>query len=47
MAQHFDFPAAYFGSTTDTVADLVTLTDIGSRHVRVDQIITAAYDETD
>ncbi|MDI9928835.1 hypothetical protein QM588_00335 [Rhodococcus sp. IEGM 1354] len=47
MVQHFDFPAAYFGGTTDAVADLVTLTDIESRQVRVDQIITAAYDETD
>ncbi|OZF34169.1 hypothetical protein CH296_10325 [Rhodococcus sp. 14-2496-1d] len=41
VAQHFDFPCAYLGGSTDTVADLLELTDVESRSVRVDQIITA------
>ena len=32
---------AYLGDSTDTVADLLELTDVESRSVRVDQIITA------
>ncbi|KQU35501.1 hypothetical protein ASH04_24835 [Rhodococcus sp. Leaf233] len=47
LAQHFDFPCAYIGGSRDAVADLLALTDIDSSPVRVDQIITAAYDETD
>lgn len=46
VAQHFDFPGAYIGGSRDAVADLLALTDIESRQVRVDQIITAAYDES-
>jgi hypothetical protein len=45
VAQHFDFPCAYLGGNTNTVADLLALTEIESSTVRVDQIITAAYDE--
>ncbi|MDV8021332.1 hypothetical protein [Rhodococcus sp. IEGM 1330] len=45
MAQHFDFPCAYLGGSTDTVADLLALTEIESSPLRVDQIITAADDE--
>ncbi|TFI43170.1 hypothetical protein E4P29_13170 [Rhodococcus sp. 1R11] len=45
MAQHFDFPSAYFGGTADTVADLVALTDIESRPVRIEQIVTASHNE--
>jgi hypothetical protein len=46
-AQHFDFPCAYIGGSRDTVADLLALTEIDSSLVRVDQISTAAYDESD
>ncbi|QII04205.1 hypothetical protein BH93_01420 [Rhodococcoides fascians A25f] len=45
VAQHFDFPCAYLGGRAETVADVLTLTDIESQPVRVSQIITAAYDE--
>ncbi|MBY3989881.1 hypothetical protein HQP06_25885 [Rhodococcus fascians] len=47
VAQHFDFPCAYIGGSRDTVADLLALTEIDSSLVRVDQISTAAYDESD
>jgi len=43
VAQHFDFPCAYLGGSTDTVADLLALTQIESSPVRVDQIITVNY----
>ncbi|OZC88650.1 hypothetical protein CH254_12260 [Rhodococcus sp. 06-412-2C] len=45
VAQHFDFPCAYLGGSAETVADVLTLTDIESQPVSVSQIITAAYDE--
>jgi len=45
VAQHFDFPCAYLGGSAKTIADVLTLTDIESRPVRVDEIITAGYDE--
>jgi len=45
MAQHFDFPCAYLGGSAETVADVLTLTDIESQPVRVDQIVTANYDQ--
>jgi hypothetical protein len=47
VAQHFDFPGAYIGGSRDTVADVLALREIGSSLVRVDQIITAAYDQSD
>nr|WP_314140852.1 hypothetical protein [uncultured Rhodococcus sp.] len=45
VAQHFDFPCAYLGGSTDTVSGILALTDIASSPVRVDQIITADQDE--
>lgn len=45
VAQHFDFPCAYLGGSEDTVADILALTELESSPVRVDQIITANYDE--
>ena len=44
VAQHFDFPCAYLGGGTKTVADLLALSEIESRPVRVDQIVTANYE---
>ncbi|MDI9893481.1 hypothetical protein QM797_01980 [Rhodococcus sp. IEGM 1381] len=40
MAQHFDFPRAYLGGSTETVAGILALTEIESRPVRVDQVVT-------
>ena len=45
VAQHFDFPCAYLGGSTKTIADLLALTEIESSPVPVDQIITVNYDQ--
>ncbi|MFY2789368.1 hypothetical protein [Rhodococcus sp. MALMAid1271] len=44
VAQHFDFPCAYLGGSTETVADVLALSDVESQPVRVEQIITAGPD---
>ncbi|WP_206492818.1 hypothetical protein [Rhodococcus sp. KRD162] len=47
VAQHFDFPCAYLGGSTETVADVLALSDVESQPVRVEQIITAGHDAKD
>ncbi|MCZ4562646.1 hypothetical protein O4160_17525 [Rhodococcus sp. IEGM 1401] len=46
VAQHFDFPCAYLGGSTETVSDILALAEVESRPVRVNQNITAGYDES-
>ncbi|KAA0922902.1 hypothetical protein [Rhodococcus sp. ANT_H53B] len=43
VAQHFDFPCAYLGGSTETVSDILALAEVESRVVRVNQNITAGY----
>ncbi|WP_143545373.1 MULTISPECIES: hypothetical protein [unclassified Rhodococcus (in: high G+C Gram-positive bacteria)] len=47
VAQHFDFPCAYLGSSAETIADILALTGIESSPVGVEQITTACHDEND
>ncbi|MEK8069356.1 hypothetical protein [Rhodococcoides navarretei] len=43
VAQHFDFPCAFLGGSTETVAGILALTEIESSPIRFDQIITAGH----
>ena len=47
VAQHFDFPCAYLGGSTATVADILDFAEAESTQVRVDQIVTADYAQHD